>query len=100
MYANLSVVRDEASNLAPPDCEIVTLWTKAVHRSVDTALKAISKSHTRRGWYCECTAGSRNTGRAGNNSVSPHEKDTIFTALQGLPRISMPLAKDNSSANQ
>lgn len=44
MYADLLVVQDELSKLVPPDYNIVEFWTKAVHRNVDTALKAIATS--------------------------------------------------------
>lgn len=44
MYADLLVVQDELSKLVPPDYKIVEFWTKAVHRNVDTALKAIATS--------------------------------------------------------
>ncbi|KAI5448954.1 SNARE-binding exocyst subunit S6 [Naganishia albida] len=44
MYGDLLVVQDELSKLVPPDYNIVEFWTKAVHRNVDTALKAIATS--------------------------------------------------------
>lgn len=44
MYTDIMVVQDELDKLVPPDYNIVEFWTKAVHRNVDAALKAIATS--------------------------------------------------------